>query len=740
MCCNGLVGFNFEYNKNASSDASKQDMAESIGTFLSKPLILACGEEVKVTSDASGLTFLTEEKRNTIQRVVWGILAAALFPLTIIGLIASAYSTTHNATHKTYLKQMVKPVSNSIAIQTAPGAGEGKNSPAETTAKVDSLIKPGTNNKKPNASEATASATVSTVKPATAQPSAPPKITTPVVTETIAPADWVGKISQKYFVGEFEQEVGRLTGLWRFNHRDFDWHRIKQQLDGFNEEEMKQFKEWRNLQADGRKKLKEETTAEFTELNKIRNEPNPGQNPKWLLLGQTERKVKRIELLEKLYYAEMDMYEGRKKLDEDIKNLNENAFAYTKEKVQEFEKKQIETPRDILWGLQGRKIGKPIPISDCTTQLKEGVFHDITQMAWSYVNRELFQEMKDLTLLRKYISETCYAVKYEKGKVELFTTYNVMVGNAIMVNGRSLHSVEGVGPERPFYCFKEGDVVCLGGNYAFTVGANGVLSHSDGKRYDPKHKASSEASTQTYTFESNALTPANERGMGNVYTTIKEATEIGMNEKLLPGFVYPETIVKKDPYSLLDISLGRDASGFIKVDKPKDEDGYRIIVDIDHDPIFKRIVEYFKAEFATSFHNHSDKKLDRLALFAAYVADKSEYPPIMNQNFYLGDMLNSGKWSKRNNALLVKALADQLDIPCALVAERDGNRVTSWNVVDIETTCHSIVDGKPETSQESRRYVVDANEMTTFWFRDVPGRTKGMQGNLRNYYGIRYDY
>lgn len=618
MCCNGLVGFNFEYNKNISNEISKQDTAETIGSFLSKPLILACGQEVKVTPSTSGLTFLTEEKRDSIQRIFFGLLAVALFPLTIIGLIATNFSTTHAATHKAFLKPTIKPISENKAK-----TEEGKNSPAETTAsKVDSLIKPGTNNKKPQVTSTTAT----TIQ----QPNK--KIDTPIVTELKAPADWVSGIKEKYASGMIATEVHRINDLWCVN-----------------------------LWEKGR------TSQEFD------------------------------------------------KLEEEIKNHNEKAFAFMKEEAAKKGNNSFETPRDILWGLQGKSLDEPIAISESTVKLEEGCFYDFNhkgEVAKSDLN-------KDFPFKK--------ALKYEKGQLGIF--WPKYQGTSFTISGKYLDS-SGGGEDQPVYIFKEGDVLVSGDSYKFTVGANGtLLSLQDGKRYPPKFEFA--ACKQSYDFEDNATKPTNQKQFDphRSWTRRKDASVITLYEKLKPGFEYPTKCVKKDQQMDLFPKTEKD-------DKPS-----RIVVDIEKDPIFKKIVEYFKAEFASNFTSKDSPHLKvlRLALFAAYVANKrkDDYSET-HQNYYLGDVLNSGRWRKQDNPLLVKALADQLGIDCALflvVDKYDGSNKL-WNLVYKVREVQTDFGGQPTTQIDTYDYIVDADLMMAFDDAGVPGENIQNRKNAREFYGF----
>lgn len=109
MSCVGLVGFNYNYEKDVPKSIPKQDKMGSIGAFLCKPLILACGSEVTVRSSESGLTFITSEKRNMIQRLFFAFVAIALLPLTLIGLMCLGCSKAYSSTAELYKKNGVTP-------------------------------------------------------------------------------------------------------------------------------------------------------------------------------------------------------------------------------------------------------------------------------------------------------------------------------------------------------------------------------------------------------------------------------------------------------------------------------------------------------------------------------------------------------------------------------------------------------------------------------------------------------
>jgi hypothetical protein len=536
MSCIGLVSFN--YDENLHKDAVKLDSIGNLGAFLCKPLAIACGREVSVSSSESGLTFLPAEKRSAIQRIFFGFVAIALLPLTLIGLLLLGCSKAHSSTYGLYSKNSVKPATGSetedktdaIALSTANGKIAGTNS--------------------------------------TSNAAAPKKITTPIVTEAdliASGANWADKVS-----------LGS------------------------------------NL-PEALKKLKDAWTRSLAEEAKD------------------------------------------KQLHASIAKFNDEAFASMKKA-----NPSLENPRDFLHALNHQVMWSPIPVSDKKFEMEEGSYYRLD----GPMNLTKITDSKEL--------QDEYVFKYENGRIGIFVPKGGELD--ITVNSKAFPKKEGNGTDQPYYLFNEGDVIFKSPekereqpknrtadiyktNYLFTVGAKGSIAWG---RQPVVTKT--ERQDDTLYFDS---------GDSLKYTSKKNTAEVEASKKLVPGFVFPE----------------KDAD---KVD----ETGFTIVVDMEHDPIFKKLVEYFRKELEL-YKDQPELQIFRLAMFAADM-NKSCTTRLGNLKgiFYLGDVVGSGLMDQRHCGLLVKALADQLNISCGLVAEKKVefgiNKFPTWNVFDINGELHVL--------------------------------------------------
>jgi hypothetical protein len=551
MSCTGLVSFN--YGKNFPKELAKQDAMGYIGALLCKPLALACGTEVTLSSSASGLTFLTAEKRSAIQRIFFAFVAIALLPLTLIGLMCLGCSKAHSSTYGLYSKNGVKPAGDS-----------------ETEDKTDNVAKVAVTGK-------TASADANQTK---------------ILTPLVAEADL---ISHDTYWTDKITILGNLS------------------------EQLKALKE------------------------------------KWVRSVAKE--------------------DADKELHSSISKFNDEAFATLKKSDP-----KLENPRDFLLALKRRVMAEPVRICDEHVQLEEGSYY--------ILDGQVLKKITDLNLLK-----TKPVYKFEKGQIELFVSKDAQID--FCVNDKNFPALAGLGIEKPHYSFKEGDVITTLPTYdynngypvdhdilhLFTVGPRGVIFAGKASK-----APSSEARAQTLNFNP---------GKKLKYTTKENAAEIEMSKKLVPGFAFPAI------YS--ETSSSRPCS---------------IVVDIDRDPIFRKLVDYFKKEFEL-LKEQPDLKIFRLAMFAADLdkkGDRYRIDPLKGRNFYLGDLVNSGKMNKIHYGLLVKALADQLEIPCGLVVEFDerAQEYRTWNVFDM--------NGEP--------HVLDSNKMVALSITNPPAFSSSFQAEF----------
>lgn len=538
MCCNSLVNFN--YDKNLAQDAVKPDAVGRIGAFLTKPLVIACGREVFVTSSASDLTFQSAEKRAIITRIFFAFVAIAILPLTLIGLALTACSKSHS--HYLNQETTVKPI---------------KKPAAETENKATTTTTTATSTAKTKAVADTAKVSKQETGPVNLT-----KIATPIISEndlTDSQAGWENGVTDT----DHTKAVNKLINKW------------------------------------SRSVIEEQTDKE---------------------------------------------------IQKSISQFNTMLFAEFKKDAKKG--KEVEIPRDFLGALRFRVMQDPMPISDKAETLEEGFYYIISK------EDKLVKETDPEVLKNEA------AFRYQNGNIEMFKAESRRA--YLNVNGKSLPFKEGKGIDQPYYIFKEGDIV-TGGNkfvrhdnvsfqvdieYFFTVGPNGTILHGR-----PSFEPSKEAQQQTLNFNS---------GETVKFTTLKDAVEV--ENKLLQGFAFPSS---EDPL---------------------------IVIDIDHDPIFKKLVDYFKYELKNA---PEDLKIFRLAMFAADLEKMGDnYEPIDDeQTYYLGDIVDSGKLDKKYNGLLVKALADQLDIPCTLVVQEvqkgsDKPTYKTWNVIYVGNQPHVLDSGK----------------------------------------------
>jgi hypothetical protein len=621
-----LLSYNFESQNNTDNTFPVADAAESIGSFLSSSLILACGDEVKVTTTTSGLTFQSQEKRDTILRIFFAVIALAILPLTIIGLICNAASSSYSSRNALYSKHTVKPVPTTSNTSTkkadtanskADCANSNVQSTVSSTSAVAARVTATANSYNPPQSPAYASAAPARL--------AQPKEIEPMFTKLPEQEEWQSKVKECQYtdlyehMGEFFKKLH--TNMWELNR----------------------------------------------DQQEARNE----------------------------------------KLAKEIAVFNENLFGMLK-KSEASSKRDIDTPRDFLWNLQGYS-AQPVPVSNGNAdfQLKENTYYKLTSDDGYFLNQShlKLKEMSDISTVDYATQqESSTAIKYSNGRLGIFFPKNV-IGCSVSVNGKKLSCERGGGSQQSVYNFSEGDVVSMNGKYLFTVGAKGVLRLSGEKRM---HKSSDfEGLADRTRFKSDAVENPENRFSKTVYVKpnqyTKWAVEVGIQKKLVPGFEYPEEFISRDD----SLDVGRE-----------DKDGIIILADINNDPVFKKIVDYFKKEF--ELFSHSSKML-RLALFAEYVSSKKDHYDSMNQNYYLGEIINSGRWKRKNSPLLIKALADQLGLQCALISRGGVGYHESWNIF----------------YEDGEFYVLIPSNLTMSKVDQFPGSEPEFQNNWTIFYGLK---
>jgi hypothetical protein len=582
-----LRSYNIESQNNTDNTFPVVDTAEAIGSLLSSSLILACGDEVKVTSSDSGLTFQTQEKRDTILRIFFAVIALAILPLTLIGLICKAASTSYSERNALYSQHTVKPITAEPSDSSGPASTTQKDSPA----KGDSV-------KKVTAQTATSVASAAAIKQSGAanltEPGTPPR------SPAHASAAVVNSVPPR--IEKVDPIITKLPD----------------------------FPEWES-------KIKESQPEELhAKMSDFYNQ------------------LQKYWKLEKVDFAT---------LSKEAVLYNETLFAMLKKN-----NGNLATPRDFLWCSQGYS-AQPTPITNETTdlQLEENVFYEIIGQHDDPNSKTVqVKKLSDLSELNNAREKQPTGIKYSHGQVGIFSPQNVL-GFCIHVNGRKIEPEKGGGSKTPIYNLSEGDVVSHNSRYLFTVGPNGKLRLPGEGHIDiQRDQGVLRATTMLTHFPDSCRSFKYAKPISQHCV---RPVEVGIQEKLAPGFQFPS---KFDKYNI------NAYSGFVNAYFMEKSNGFVIIADIKNDPVFQQIVNYLKKEFELF---PTDNKFLRLALFAQYISREGCYD-LRSHNFYLGERINAGYWKKEHSAFLIKALADQLDLNCALVTDwlNDRPNNDSWNI------------------------------------------------------------
>lgn len=666
-----LTRFNF------SDPNANEDTFQRIGKFCSTPAIAAFGKSVKVISLKSGSQEFKEQLPK-ISRIFWAFIAIALLPLTLIGLLCTKFSKTHQIHFDNYKKPIVTTVSTpkpTITEEPAEFPKEEKKSPVidekpfpVLTIDVNSppmsrtrklsvaptpvIMTPPPQQEKPQINviprpvspvtvlpvivktvspktvfsfETSTSTSIATTEPATVltpvfvpvdQPEGtlPPSINLPVPAEPPSPS--IIRPEPSLYQTLFNGGVAPLL-----------------------------------IPVD-----QPEPTTSTTDTAEILRDLQEIKN-NWNVNTFDKKTLKNISKDEQTRLGHIDAYLLRnKKLLEQINNFNAKVFAFVKSK------ETMETPDDLIQTFSL----EDVPLVKVAYKLKQDVFYDaITLEEASERDFEVKISEKDIEQEKRVF------IKFDQDlKMYLPQDYKmvrVFIKEKANATVEKLLDVVGKGFNEPICTLKKFNVVKDGfSKISFTVGEKGYLLHP---KTELKHKKSLKLT---------------ERG---------NAGEIGLEEVLSSPFSFSSK----------------------KYTTNHETEDFSVVVNFNHDKNFQALVDYFKREF--EHISFDSDKIFRLALFVAGLSSSGK--AIDKKRIYLGDLVCSNNWKKDFSALLIKALADQLGIKCGFVATDDligrGEDKHPWNILSIG----------------GEYWILDPVYMMFFPILEPPGSSKGTIGHTK---------
>lgn len=394
--------------------------------------------------------------------------------------------------------------------------------------------------------------------------------------------------------------------------------------------------------------------------------------------------------------------------------LNSQLFTFVKQ-----QRPSVKTPLDVVWGLNGFSMDEPIPMMEPGLNFTTERENFYTIDPWS-----------DCPLKPSQIENNSFGsvIKNENNQLHLYQD-GISKFTALFVNGKLYSTSEGKGLNKSILTLNEGDIVCevLGKalTYRFTVGPNGSINYPSKKREVPV--ISDAARTQREEFESQLQSRRNKNDKSLSCTTNLQAAEIGLDAPLEQGFaLHSQVQVRTDSETIPEVDLSHQA-----------DKGDLVFVDLEKDQVLRDLVAYLKVEFELMTYTDEEKTI-RLAILAAALLDQKS-SSVLPKNYLLGEVIRAGAGVCRHRSLLIKALADALDLKCALVAgvvskaarmEADDHSFVFLEVLEGAAHVWNImeVDGAP--------WIVDPMHQCAFPVSSPPGMTVSSQKKIGDWYGI----
>jgi Ethylene-responsive protein kinase Le-CTR1 len=440
-----------------------------------------------------------------------------------------------------------------------------------------------------------------------------------------------------------------------------------------------------------------------------------------------EWKRNQLEQAEKRAHGETPKKETQQPKDtkKALRESNEQIYAFVKKQT------GVATPRDFLWSLRRvRILTDPIPImgEGEIFQLEEGQFYKLEPFNRDGVPVRKPGEEGDAVDARIPFGQ---AIKRKNNRLELYLD-TISCARSLYINGQFC-SFPGKGVSQPCYIFKEGDVVCEAQRYLFTVGKNGAIIYPDTKRHS--FPISEEAASQTKTFVAQLGYKREKSDPNHLrFTDNLQAAEIGMDEPIRPGFSFYSTL-----------KTGRtNSSEEVDITHSQDDKGDLVFIDIPRDRILQDLVTYLRTEFDLMKYT-PEQKMMRLASISADLLSADVWSYRMEKNYLLGDVLQAGAGVCRHRALLIKTLADQLEMPCALVAGPVNRPMPLYCNGQFLGFMEMIsIAGQPVAAHawnimhlNGRYWVVDAMQQQVFPVDEPPGESSEHRERISGWYGIK---
>lgn len=427
------------------------------------------------------------------------------------------------------------------------------------------------------------------------------------------------------------------------------------------------------------------------------------------------------EAMERIQSRAADTEE--KKTEGDARRtLNKQIFAHVKQA-----RGDIATPMELLWSMQGFSMEAPIPIAvhPITVTPEEGQFYKFENFA--DIPLRLPGKLGDAVEQGMSFGA---AIKREKDKLYLYMD-GISQCMYTFINGKIYPHIYGRGVSRAAYLIKEGDVVCSGGvgaTYLFTVGKNGSISYPEKARQELDRNP--EAFAQSVQFARDLDVSARRQACNSLYfTSDSVGAVIDPSVRLEPGFsVFCEMDIDRpasNPSPWVDIAHERQEGDLLFVDSTKD-------------PILRGLVAYLKEEFAVMGYT-DEQKMTRLALLADDLLKGDVWNYKMKYNYLLGEILRAGRGVCRHRAPLIKTLADELGLQCALVqgaVHKTGYLYAGGKCAGMFTQRYASAHAWNIMVIGGRHFVVDSMNDCIFPVDNPPGKTQKHRETISNWYGL----
>jgi hypothetical protein len=638
MVSNYLVEFKKEGNK--------VDGAEAASNFLLTPLRLACGKTVEVTV-AKNPVFLEQRPVHPITKFFLGLIAVVLFPLTLLGILCSCSSRTHEETCKEYAQSLKRIPSSAPQLKI-----ERQSPQPKPQAPKDALPAAALSDRR---LPIPAREPILKQIPMASDRSLPqPKIERePSIPASQASPDLFIAVSNPSISLDLEQQdrnkhVSVIASQPSQNLPAVAVSHPSVSLDFQQDRHAPSAESAPSSISLVKQSEMQVPSGPFTNI-----QPQPR-----IAWENTIHPRSREEICRSLDDVQKDWYRNNK--EEVVKAFNagkptpgKKSYAELNKEICAYVKQQrpdVRTPMDFLESLQGRPMAEPVPIlNEEGVQIEEGEFYEIHPFlnpAYRKVDRD-------------YAVHMTYVLKKEKGQLCLFLQGFVQgvqqQDSGLWIHDQFYSFKSGRGLQTPSYLLKEGDAVFLDEGdktrFCFQVGKNGTLLFAEEARCRPSgidedalnqsRQFSVEVTGKTrypvhYTSHEQAAELTFIRSGFSAFSNAKHRS----SQKGLDPFGPPKPLELEDIYHVND-------------------SGELLFVDIEQDKILRDLAIYLRTEFEVMQYTQEQQAM-RLASLASTLFQLGETNKNTRSNYYLGEVVRSGGGVCRHRGLLMKALADQL--------------------------------------------------------------------------------